>query len=99
MIQTIAEWRTEHGRKYLVQLCKHFAHKIEVTYSETQGECCFSCGTAALEADDNGLKITATASDATQLAETESVIERHLVRFAFREDLQALQWQAQGRAA
>jgi len=99
MIQTMAEWQTEHGHKYLVQLCKHFAHKIEVTYSENHGECRFSCGTAVLDADDGGLKITAIAENPEQLAETESVIERHLVRFAFRENLEALQWQAQNRTA
>jgi uncharacterized protein len=99
MIQAIAEWQTEHGRKYLVQLCKHFAHKIEVTYTEDHGECRFSCGTAVLDADDAGLKITAVAENPEQLAETESVIERHLVRFAFRENLEALQWQGQDRAA
>jgi hypothetical protein len=99
MIQAVAEWRTEHGRKYLVQLCKHFAHKIEVTYTDNHGECRFSCGTAVLDADDGGLTITAVAENPEQLAETESVIERHLVRFAFRENLEALQWQAQDRAA
>ncbi|WP_105382974.1 DUF2218 domain-containing protein [Neorhizobium alkalisoli] len=97
MFQAIAEWQTEHGGKYLVQLCKHFAHKLEVTYSETHGECRFSCGTAVLDADPKGLKILAMAVDQEQLAETESVIERHLVRFAFRENLEALQWQAQDR--
>ncbi|WP_226951145.1 DUF2218 domain-containing protein [Rhizobium terrae] len=99
MVQSIAEWRTEHGGKYLVQLCKHFAHKIDVSYSETHGECRFSCGTATLDADDDGLKIMAVAADEEQLAETQSVIERHLVRFAFRENLEALQWQAPDRIA
>ncbi len=99
MIQAIAEWRTEHGRKYLMQLCKHFAHKIDVTYSENHGECRFSCGTAVLDADNEGLKITAIATEPDQLAETESVIERHLVRFAFRENLEALHWQGENRAA
>lgn len=99
MFQATAEWRTEHGGKYLVQLCKHFAHKIEVSYSETHGECRFTCGTAILDADDGVLKILATAADEEQLAETESVIERHLARFAFRENLEALQWQRLDRAA
>ncbi|MCQ1798643.1 DUF2218 domain-containing protein, partial [Neorhizobium galegae] len=35
LLQATTEWRTEHGGKYLVQLCKHFAHKIDVSYSET----------------------------------------------------------------
>jgi len=99
MLQALAEWHTEHGHKYLVQLCKHFAHKIETSYSENHGECRFSCGTAILDSDDSGLKILATAADEDQLAETKSVIERHLVRFAFRENLEGLQWKTLGRAA
>jgi hypothetical protein len=99
LLQATTEWRTEHGGKYLVQLCKHFAHKIDVSYSETHGECRFACGTAILDADDGGLRILATAADKEQLTETESVIERHLVRFAFRENLEALQWQRPDRAA
>jgi hypothetical protein len=98
MLQATASWQTEHGGKYLVQLCKHFAHKIEVSYTETHGECRFTCGTAILDADESRLKIVATAADEEQLAETESVIERHLVRFAFRENLEGLQWRTLDRA-
>ena len=92
MLEAAAYLETENGRKYLAQLCKHFAHKIEVSYTETQGECRFVCGTAILEADDKGLRMVATSDDAQGLAETQSVIESHLVRFAFRENLQALDW-------
>jgi uncharacterized protein len=99
MIQSRAEWKTEHGRKYLVQLCKHFAHKIEVAYTEQHGECRFSCGTVVLDADDDGLTIVASAPDPEQLAETQSVMERHLVRFAFRENIEALNWSPVERAA
>lgn len=92
-MRSVAHWQTENGAKYLVQLCKHFAHKVEVVYSDTHGECRFSCGTALLDADDRGLRMEAVSPDIGQLVETEQVIERHLVRFAFREDLQALDWQ------
>ena len=92
MLEAAAYLETENGRKYLAQLCKHFAHKIEVSYTETQGECRFVCGTAILEADDKGLRMVATSDGAQGLAETQSVIESHLVRFAFRENLQALDW-------
>ena len=27
---------TENASKYLVQLCKHFAHKVDVDYDQTQ---------------------------------------------------------------
>ncbi|MFB9948481.1 DUF2218 domain-containing protein [Rhizobium puerariae] len=83
---------TEHGSKYLQQLCKHFAHKIEVSYTETHGECTFACGKGILDADASGLTVVATAPDREQLEQTKSVIESHLVRFAFREELAPLPW-------
>ncbi|HSX76216.1 MAG TPA: DUF2218 domain-containing protein, partial [Shinella sp.] len=39
MLESVAYLETAHGRKYLAQLCKHFAHKIAVTVSENHGEC------------------------------------------------------------
>ncbi len=99
MFHSTATWQTEHGKKYLVQLCKHFAHKIEVKYTETEGECRFACGTVTLQADDNGLTLNAAAADQDQLTQTESVIERHLIRFAFRENLETLSWKPLNRAA
>ncbi|PWE54819.1 DUF2218 domain-containing protein [Metarhizobium album] len=92
MIAATAMLPTESGGKYLVQLCKHFAHRIDVSYSDAWGECRFSCGTAVLRADGDGLHIRTTAPDEAQLAETKSVIESHLIRFAFREKLQSLDW-------
>ncbi|CAN7582282.1 DUF2218 domain-containing protein [Rhizobium sp. LjRoot30] len=92
MIAANAVMPTESGGKYLVQLCKHFAHRIDVSYSETWGECRFSCGTAVLRADGDALHIRTTAPDEAQLAETKSVIESHLIRFAFREKLESLDW-------
>lgn len=90
--------RTEHAGRYLTQLCKHFAHKIDVTYEGDHGECRFVCGTAVLEAKEGNLLITAISPDETQMMETQSVVERHLVRFAFREAIEPLQWQPQNGA-
>lgn len=90
--------RTEHAGRYLTQLCKHFAHKIDVTYEGDHGECRFVCGTAVLEAKEGNLLITAISPDETQMMETQSVVERHLVRFAFREATEPLQWQPQSGA-
>lgn len=92
MLQTTAVLPTEHGSKYLQQLCKHFAHKIEVSFTPTHGECTFAMGKGILDADATGLTVTATAPDEEQLARTKSVIESHLVRFAFREELAPLDW-------
>lgn len=84
--------KTEHAAKYMTQLCKHFAHKIEVSYTEDHGECRFVCGTALLDAREGELVMTAISPDDQQLAETQSVVERHLARFAFREEIPPLDW-------
>jgi hypothetical protein len=95
MIESTAYLNTEHGAKYLVQLCKHFAHKVDVTYSDNHGECRFDRGVATLDADAEGLRMTVKAADEEGLGWGQSVIESHLVRFAFREELGAFDWQRQ----
>lgn len=99
MPQSAAHLETANGAKYLVQLCKHFAHKITVSYTDTHGECQFVCGTAHLDADAQGLRMVVTSGDDEGLAQTQSIIESHLARFAFRETFEALDWQRQDKAA
>lgn len=99
MFEAAAYLETANGPKYLVQLCKHFAHKVEVTYSETHGECRFDRGVATLDADANGLRMAVKADGEDSLAWGQSVIESHLIRFAFRENIEGLDWQRQGEAA
>lgn len=92
MLTATTQAPTANASRYLQQLCKHFAHKVDVTFDERHGECRFSCGTAKLDAKDDGLQIAVEAADRDKLAETKDVIERHLIRFAFREDMQPLTW-------
>lgn len=96
MLEASTRFATENGGKYLAQLCKHFAHKIAVEQAEGQGQLRFSCGTGYLEADPDALRIRVEAPDEAQLAETKSVIESHLLRFAFRELGDPLQWHSAG---
>jgi len=99
MPQSAAHLETPNGPKYLVQLCKHFAHKITVSYTDTHGECQFACGTTSLAADARGLRMVVTSGDDEGLVQTQSIIESHLARFAFREAFDALDWQRQDKAA
>lgn len=96
MLEASARFPTENGQKYLTQLCKHFAHKIEVDQSDGRGELRFSCGTGYLEANPDALGIRVEAPDDAQLTETKSVVESHLLRFAFREPSGPLQWHSAG---
>lgn len=84
---------TEKASRYLQQLCKHFAHKLPVTFDEHAGSISFSIGECALAADADTLTITATAPVEGDMDQLKDVIVRHLVRFAFREDLQ-VEWEA-----
>ena len=83
---------TEHASKYLQQLCKHFAHKLTVTFDEHAGSITFSIGTCRLKADSSALHIDLTAPSAEDMEQLKDVVIRHLVRFAFREELQPT-WQ------
>jgi hypothetical protein len=83
---------TEHASRYLQQLCKHFAHKRPVTFDEQAGEISFSVGDCRLKADGSALHIDLTAPSADDMEQLKDVVIRHLVRFAFREEL-AADWQ------
>ncbi|MCP4818189.1 MAG: DUF2218 domain-containing protein [Shimia sp.] len=85
-------FHTPNARKYLVQLCKHFAHKIDVSYTEEEGSCDFEIGTAKMTADDELLTIHVTANDTDMVPQLKFVIDRHLEKFAFREDFTAMDW-------
>lgn len=93
MLIATARCQTPHADKYIQQLCKHFGHKIEASYAEGHGECRFSCGTAKMDAGAENLAIEVEATDAEGLKDTKHVIESHLIRFAFRENLPPLAWQ------
>ncbi|MET3587891.1 hypothetical protein ABID21_004023 [Pseudorhizobium tarimense] len=78
---------TEHASKYLQQLCKHFAHKRPVTFDERNGQISLMTGECNLRAEDASLLVRVEAEEASQLPQLEDVVVRHLVRFAFREEL------------
>lgn len=96
MQEATTHFATDDGQKYLTQLCKHFAHKIDVEQTSDRAELRFSCGTGYLQATSDGLSIRARSPDDANLADTKSVIESHLLRFAFREEPGSLHWQAVG---
>lgn len=92
MQKSQTQFITEKGPRYLGQLCKHFAHKTDAGFDGNHGYVNFAFGVAKLRADDNQLEIAVEAGDEAALGRTKDVIESHLVRFAFREDLERLEW-------
>lgn len=91
MRQSVARVETERASIYLQQLCKHFAHRRPVTFTPEQGRIEFDIGTCRLEAANGILTLVADADDADRLAQLQDVVDKHLVRFAFRAPLK-IEW-------
>lgn len=84
---------TPNASRYLQQLCKHFGHKAEATFDPTQGVVHMSFGTVRMQADETRLTVTVPGTDADSLERARQVIDKHLERFAFRENFHHMDWQ------
>jgi uncharacterized protein len=86
---------TAHGSKYLQQLCKHWAHNLQVEFDAAKGTVVFpkdargaswaGDGLVTVTAGDGTLECRIDASEAGQLEGLKGALARHLDRFAFRE--------------
>ena len=85
---------TPNARRYLGQFVKHFAHKLPFVRHENNehGEVEFPLGLCSLDADATRLSIIVNASTPDEIERLKDVVDRHLLRFAFREEL-AIDWQ------
>jgi hypothetical protein len=70
---------------YLQQLCKHFGHKLAVSFTPERGTIVFDYGSCALAAAGGMLSLTVSADNAVSLSRLQHVVASHLERFAFRE--------------
>lgn len=86
------EFVTANASRYLQQLCKHFAHKIEVSFDTHAGRCVLSSGVVTLAADDQALRAGIVSDSVEGLEQAQGVIDRHLERFAFREGFTNMVW-------
>lgn len=93
LVRSIAEVSTPVPERYLAQLCKHFQHKLDVVFDNQSGQIVFPLGDCRLKAGDGTLTLSAEAADAETLAKLQDVVARHLLRFAFREEMQ-IDWRA-----
>ena len=83
---------TEHGSRYLQQLCKHWAHKFEVSFDATQGRIAMpEDRVVTLTATPATLQIALDAPDDVT-AHMRGIVDSHIARFAFREEL-VFDWQ------
>lgn len=91
MTETVAIVTTENASRYLQQLCKHFAHKVDVEFTPETGTVTLPFGTCNLTADARQLVLKGT-SKASNLPRLEAFLGSHLARFAFREN-PTIDWQ------
>ncbi|NVK18446.1 MAG: DUF2218 domain-containing protein [Methylocystaceae bacterium] len=83
---------TDHASKYLQQLCKHFAHKVDVNYDKEAGFAALPPGPCTLKASATELYIYCQSDKTNALPISRSIVETHLVKFAWRENLTII-WQ------
>lgn len=93
---------TDHASKYLQQLCKHWEHNLQVTFTPENGTVIFPKdargadhpGDAVVTFDvaEAGLAVRIDASSPEQRDGLKGAVARHLDRFAFREAPLAFDW-------
>ncbi|MEZ0496969.1 DUF2218 domain-containing protein [Sphingomonas sp. IW22] len=102
-VSSIARVPTEHGSRYLQQLCKHWSHNLAVEFSDDRGVITFprdargadwpGDAVATFDASADMLEIRIDASAGGQLEALKGAVERHVDRFAFREAPLRYDWQ------
>jgi uncharacterized protein len=102
-ISATAQVPTQSGSRYLQQLCKHWAHNLEVNFTPEQGTVIFpkdargadwpSAGLVTMIAHPETLECRIDASSEGQLEGLKGALVRHLDRFAFREAPLSFDWQ------
>ncbi|UXU74718.1 MULTISPECIES: DUF2218 domain-containing protein [unclassified Paracoccus (in: a-proteobacteria)] len=84
---------TPHASRYLQQLCKHWAHKFQVSFDPQQGRIELPDGRLLeMTASAAELHLCATAP-AADMAQFQDIIAKHIAGFGFREQL-VFDWQA-----
>jgi hypothetical protein len=101
-VSSTADVPTAYGSRYLQQLCKHWAHNLQVDYDAREGRVTFPRDARGADWPDHAL-VTMTAGDEVltcrinasaqgQLEALKGAVARHLDRFAFREAPLAFDW-------
>ncbi|MGR6327652.1 DUF2218 domain-containing protein [Sphingomonas sp. XXL09] len=95
MSVSVARVPTHSASRYLQQLAKHWSHKMEVRYSEEEGEIAFPNGSRLqMRADSETLDLILTVAEGEDEARMREVVASHLDRFAFREAPLTFDWRA-----
>lgn len=88
MTRSTATVQTEHASRYLMQLCKHWAHRFAVSFDAENGFIDFGeQQSVTLKADAMALHITIHHGQDENPTTLQQVVADHIKRFAFREEL------------
>ena len=101
-VTSTARVPTTSGSRYLQQLCKHWAHNMEVSFTPEVGTVRFPRDARGADWAGDGLVTMTAAADALvcridasepgQLEGLKEALARHLDRFAFREAPLRFDW-------
>ena len=91
MIKEEARVQTEKASKYLVQMCKHFAHKVPVEFDEHSGTVDFKPGRCIMRAENDLLVMSCEAAAEQEMARIKFILDKHLLRYAWREEIE-IRW-------
>jgi hypothetical protein len=85
--------KTANASRYLLQLSKHWAHRMPVTFTPIEARIPFSeTSVCLIDADIEGLDLRIEAPDPGEASRLGDVVLDHLRRFAFREGLEEPVW-------
>lgn len=87
MIKATVNIKTKEGAMYIGKLCRHFRHKIEANYEGNTGIAHFPAGICHMRAESDALIFDVEAENAEGLEKIQGALDRHLIKFAFREEL------------
>ena len=86
-----AQVSTANPSRLINRLCKHFSHKIEAEWTETNGLLTFSIGECRLNTLNGALALECQSPTAEELEELGQVVASHLIRFAG-DEVTEVQW-------
>jgi len=82
---------TDRASRYLVQLCKHFAHKVHAEWTDEKGFADFGWGTCTPTAEAGARLQRAEAPDEEGLGRVQFVAGDHAQRFGARDNV-TVEW-------
>jgi uncharacterized protein len=90
MPTSTAQVRTGDAGSYLRKLCQHWSHRFPVEFDASQGRIQLPEATCMLHATPDGLNVRLELQQGADDAHLRRVVEEHLQRFGFREELKFL---------